>query len=315
MRCSCGSCVCACAIAGGRGAGAGRARAWTAALSRAKRSPRPSRPTRALPTCRPGPRPRSGPAGPGRTGPALRSARQLHYRAGNPRPVPRFRHTAGSCSDARIGPTSQVAFGLDARRWERGKRTPRGAASYCWTGPRTTTTPPRRLATSATVRLLRLGRKTRTVTVRPADPDTACRPPVGLGPDFLMRHSPDTARQPPGHAQALCPCFSRSRKRPASRRVPTVTESAGSVVVVAHPAGIGRGRSRAGYPCDGLLGHLTLCPPVCRPRDRVAADPSLPTRRCPCPACLPAGRQRGASAGLVHSDSPSSLREALSGLV
>jgi hypothetical protein len=46
----------------------------------------------------------------------------------------------------------------------------------------------------------------------------------------------------------------------------------------------------------------------------VAADPSLPTRRCLRPASLPAGRQRGASAGLVHCDSPFSLSEALSGL-
>ncbi len=153
------------------------------------------------------------------------------------------------------------------------------------------------------------------MTVRPADPDTARRPPVGLGPVPLTRRSPDTARQPPGRARACCPCFSRSRKRPASRRVPTVPESAGSDAVVAHPAGIGRGHSRAGYPCDGLLGHLMLLPPVCRPRDRVAADPSLPSRRCLRPACLPAGRRQGACAGLAHSDSPFSLSEAQSGPV
>jgi hypothetical protein len=50
------------------------------------------------------------------------------------------------------------------------KLTPRRAASCCWTGPRTTTTPPRRPATSATVQLLRLSRTTRTVTVCPVDP-------------------------------------------------------------------------------------------------------------------------------------------------
>jgi hypothetical protein len=33
------------------------------------------------------------------------------------------------CLDARIGPTSRVSFGLDARRREQGKLTPRGAAS------------------------------------------------------------------------------------------------------------------------------------------------------------------------------------------
>jgi hypothetical protein len=139
------------------------------------------------------------------------------------------------------------------------------------------------------LRLLRLSLTTRTVTVRPADSDTACRPPVGLGPDSPMPHSPDTARQPPGRARARCPCFSRSRQRPASSRVPTVSELLSSVAVVAHPARIGRGCSRAGYPCHGLLGHPTLCPPVCRPRDRAAADPSLPARRCQQPTRLSDG--------------------------
>ncbi len=129
----------------------------------------------------------------------------------------------GICSDARIGPTSRVAFGLDAHRWERGKRTSRGAASCCWTGPRTTTTPPRRLAASATVQLLRLGRTTRTVTVRPAVPDMARRPPVSLGPVSLTRAlrtrpasrrdalgraahaSADPGHGPPAAGPRLCP--------------------------------------------------------------------------------------------------------------
>jgi hypothetical protein len=68
-----------------------------------------------------------------------------------------------------------------------------------------------------------------------------------------------------------------------------VPESTGSDAVAAHPAGIGRGRPRAGYPCYGLLGHLTLRPPVDRPRDRVAADPSRPTRGCQLPTQLSDG--------------------------
>jgi hypothetical protein len=196
-------------------------------------------------------------------------------------------------------------------------RTPLGRGELCWTGSRTTTTPPRRLATSATIRSLRLSRTTRTVTVRPADPDTAssCQPPVSPWAIPLTRHSPGKASQPLDRARACCPRFGRSRQRPASRRVPTVSESADSVTVFAHPAGIGRGCSRAGNPCDGLPGHPTPRPPVCWPRDRVAANPSLQTRRCLRPASPPAGRQRCASAGLDHSDSPYSLLEAPLGLV
>ena len=59
-----------------------------------------------------------------------------------------------ACSDARIGPTNRVAFGLEARRWERGKRALWSAASQCWTGPRTSTTPPSRHVTSVTAQLL-----------------------------------------------------------------------------------------------------------------------------------------------------------------
>jgi hypothetical protein len=97
------------------------------------------------------------------------------------------------CSDARIGQTRRVAFGLDALRRERGKLTPRGPASCCWTGPRTTTSSPRRLATSATVQLLRLSRTTRAVTVRPVDLDTACQPPVAGS----SAASPDSPSTPP----------------------------------------------------------------------------------------------------------------------
>jgi hypothetical protein len=57
-----------------------------------------------------------------------------------------------------------------------------GAASCCWTGPRTTTTLPRRLATSATVQSSRLSRTTRTVTVCSVIQDAARRPPAGPGP-------------------------------------------------------------------------------------------------------------------------------------
>jgi hypothetical protein len=84
----------------------------------------------------------------------------------------------------------------------------------------------------------------------------------------ILQLIPDTARQPPGPDYARvcrlgCCCCS--------------------------PAGIGQGHPRAGYPCDGLLCHLTLRPPVCRPRDRVAADPSLPTRGCQLPTQLSDG--------------------------
>ncbi len=122
------------------------------------------------------------------------------------------------CSDARIGPTSWVSFGLDARRRKRGKPTSRGAASCCWTGPRTTTTPPPRLATSATVWLLRLSRTTRTVTVRSADPDAACRPPVGLGP--VSPHAPLSGHGPPAAGSLLGsqPKLQSARIRPAGRR-------------------------------------------------------------------------------------------------
>ncbi len=75
-------------------------------------------------------------------------------------------------------------------------------------------------------------------------------------------------------------------------------ESTGSDAVAAHPAGIGRGRPRAGYPCDGLLGLLTLCSPVCRPRDRVAADPGSSTRGCQLPTQLSDG------CGSLRSGSP-----------
>jgi hypothetical protein len=115
----------------------------------------------------------------------------------------------------------------------------------CWTGPRTTT-PPRRLATSATVQLLLPSRTTRTVTVRPVDPDTACRPPVGLGPASLTRRSPDTARQPPGCARARCPCFSRSgHGLPAAGRPWTCTLLRRSSDTARQPPG----RARACCPC------------------------------------------------------------------
>ncbi len=41
----------------------------------------------------------------------------------------RLRAAATACLDARIGPTSRVSFGLDARRREQGKPTLRGAVS------------------------------------------------------------------------------------------------------------------------------------------------------------------------------------------
>jgi hypothetical protein len=86
----------------------------------------------------------------------------------------------------------------------------------CWTGPRTTTTPQRRLATSATVQLLRPSRTTRTVTVRLVDPDTACgRPRASLSHAPLSGHGPPAA----GMRLGTLPMFQSIRIRlPAAGR-------------------------------------------------------------------------------------------------
>ena len=58
---------------------------------------------------------------------------------------------------------SRVAFGLEPRRLERGKRARWRAAGLDWTGPRTSTTPPSCHITSAIARSLRPCCTTRTV--------------------------------------------------------------------------------------------------------------------------------------------------------
>ena len=73
-------------------------------------------------------------------------------------------------------------------------------------------------------------------------PPTACQP---QGPDCVracrlgVAASADPVNGPPAAGSRLCPslparrcCFSRSRQRPASRRVPTVSEPAGSEVLL-----------------------------------------------------------------------------------
>jgi hypothetical protein len=71
---------------------------------------------------------------------------------------------------------------------------------------------------SATVQLLRLSRTTRTVTVRPVDPDTACRPPVSLGP--VSPHAPLSGHGPPaaGTRSGTLPMLQSILTRPAGRR-------------------------------------------------------------------------------------------------
>ena len=61
---------------------------------------------------------------------------------------------------------SRVAFGLEPRRLERGKRARWRAAGLDWTGPRTSTTPPSCHVTSAIARSLLPCRTTRTVAAR-----------------------------------------------------------------------------------------------------------------------------------------------------
>ena len=176
-----------------------------------------------------------------------------------------------------------------------------GAASCCWTGPRTTTTPPRRLATSATVQLLRLSRATRTVMVRPVDPDMACRPPVGLGP--VSPHAPLSGLGPPaaGTRSGMLPTLQLIPDTARQPQGPDCARVCRLGCCCCSPGWDRMGTPSRWLPRDGLLGHLTLCPPVCRPRDRVAADPSLPTRGCQLPTQLSdgCGSSRPSAPGVV----------------
>jgi hypothetical protein len=173
---------------------------------------------------------------------------------------------------------SRVAFGLEPRRLERGKRARWRTASLDWTGPRASTTPPSCHVTSAIARSLRPCRTIRTVAasrgreardhgnrgLRPAacqrpafsrvypvselaGADSTAQPPVNdtpasgsrprLFPQSAWDASVDPANGPPAAGSRLCSSpparscrFSRSRQRPDSRRVPTVSELAGSEV-------------------------------------------------------------------------------------
>jgi hypothetical protein len=121
--------------------------------------------------------------------------------------------SAQESSDALIGPTNRVAFGLEPRRWELGKWALWSAASQGWTGPRTSTTPPSRHVTTVTAQLLRLCRTTRTVTatltvtVRPSGPSPAGHGPPAAGRSTgmslsasrpILGHGPPAGGQCPG---------------------------------------------------------------------------------------------------------------------
>ena len=146
---------------------------------------------------------------------------------------------------------SRVAFGLEPRRLERGKRARWRAAGLDWTGPRASTTPPSCLVTTAIARSLRPCRTTRTVAARRAGRQrTQLRGPVRVQPLYppgLLQSIPPTACQPQGPvcvracrlgvAASADPVngppaagsrlsLVSSRQRPASRRAPTESPAA-----------------------------------------------------------------------------------------